>query len=131
MTPVDQEFLHKPEIGQYGDCMRAVLASLLDFPIADVPHFAQIEADGGQNFWFGVSEFCASHGFEYVQMPSNCIKWHDGDLYHEISGPSPRGNGIYHAVVGCNGKIAHDPHPSRDGLAGDPSEWEFSFLVRK
>lgn len=55
---------------------------------------------------------------------------HLGDIYHEISGPSPRGNGVYHAVVGRNGEVVHDPHPSRAGLAGDPATWEYCYLVK-
>ena len=34
------------------------------------------------------------------------------------------------AVVGCNGQIVFDPHPSRAGLAGDPGTWEYSYLVK-
>jgi hypothetical protein len=56
--------------------------------------------------------------------------WADDAIYHVISGPSPRIKGGHHAVVGCNGRVSFDPHPSRAGLAGDPSEWHFSMLVR-
>jgi hypothetical protein len=45
MKPVDQEFVHRPDIGQHGDCQRAVIASLLELPITEVPHFLQ-DANG-------------------------------------------------------------------------------------
>lgn len=40
MTPVDQTILHDPDAGLYGDCQRAVIASLLDLPIDSVPNFS-------------------------------------------------------------------------------------------
>lgn len=130
MKPVDQEFVHKPEIGQHGDCQRAVLASLFDLPISEVPHFAQLDAEGKGNFWLMVGDFCHERGYVFATLPAASMKWASGCVYHGISGPSPRGNGTYHVVVGCNGKIVHDPHPSRAGLAGDPADWSFDFLVR-
>lgn len=133
MTPVDQEFIHAPEVGQYGDCQRAVIASLLDLPISEVPHFLQ-EAQGDPNiYWEKLQTFVRSHGFAYLTVHAQSgisFFGDDGDVYHEISGPSPRGNGVSHAVVGRNGEVAFDPHPSRAGLAGDPATWEHAYLVR-
>jgi hypothetical protein len=131
MTPVDQEFTSKPEIGEHGDCQRAVIASLLDLPLAEVPHFLQIARGDANKYWEGIQRFLRAHGFAYL---TTSRAWNffgdEGDIYHEISGPSPRGNGLYHAVVGRNGEIVHDPHPSRAGLAGDPKEWTHAYLVR-
>ena len=133
MTPSDQEFTSQPEIGQFGDCQRAVIASLLDLPISDVPHFLQ-EANGNSgSFWEGIQAFCRKQGYVYLTVPARCgaaFFGDDGNVYHEISGPSPRGGGLFHAVVGCNGDIVFDPHPSREGLAGDPAKWEHAYLVR-
>jgi len=129
MTPVDQEFLHLPEQGQQGDCMRAALASLLDLPIAEVPHFAQLDADGKGNFWLLVAEFCRRQGFAFVMM-RGAFLWADDVIYHLISGPSPRNPGGTHAVVGQNGLVHFDPHPSRAGLDGEPSDWHHYLLVR-
>lgn len=132
MKPVDQEFTHRPEIGQHGDCQRAVIASLLSLPISGVPHFLQ-EANGDPGtYWTLLQSFCRKHGYAYLTVPARsgfAFYGDDGDVYHEISGPSPRGNGAYHAVVGRNGEIVFDPHPSRAGLSGDPADWEFSYLV--
>jgi len=119
--------------GVWGDCQRAVIASLLELPLDAVPHFAQ-EAKGDPNaFYEGIQLFCRSHGFLFARCAEG-EQLHafgdDGDIYCSISGPSPRGNGMHHAVVGKNGQICHDPHPSRDGLVGDPKDWKFSYLVK-
>lgn len=133
MIPVDQEFVHAPEIGQFGDCQRAVIASLLDLPISAVPHFLK-EAQGDPSiYWEKLQAFVRSYGFAYLTVPARAgsvFFGEVGDVYHEISGPSPRGNGVNHAVVGCNGEVVFDPHPSRAGLAGDPATWEHAYLVR-
>jgi hypothetical protein len=133
MTPADQEFIHDPENGQYGDCQRAVVASLLDLPITAVPHFLREAAGEPVAYWERLQAFVRSHGFVYLNVPvraGQAFYGDDGDVFHEISGPSPRGNGVGHAVVGCNGQIVFDPHPSRAGLAGDPATWEHSYMVR-
>lgn len=132
MKPTDQEFVHRPDIGQHGDCQRAVIASLLELPICDVPHFLQLANGDPWIYWARLQTFCRSHGYAYMTVPARggiSFFGDDGPIYHEISGPSPRGNGVTHAVVGCNGEVVFDPHPSRAGLAGDPSNWEFSYLV--
>jgi hypothetical protein len=128
MTPVDQEFIHKPEEGQHGDCMRACIASVLDLPIAKVPNFAQLDADGEGNYWIMLAEFCRGHGYSFVTMQGRFV-WSEDAIYHVISGPSPRIKGGHHAVVGRNGQVFFDPHPSRAGLAGDPDDWKFDLLV--
>lgn len=132
MKPTDQQFTHQPEIGQHGDCQRAVIASLLELPISEVPHFLQL-ADGDPfDYWERLQAFCRTHGHVYMTIPARSgfsFFGDDGDVYHEISGPSPRGNGVHHAVVGCNGQVVFDPHPSRAGLAGDPATWEHAYLV--
>lgn len=133
MKPVDQEFVNRPEIGQHGDCQRAVIASLLELPIEDVPHFLQEAKGDDADFWDRLQGFCRSKGFAYLTVPARCGAAFYGDcegVYHEISGPSPRGNGVFHAVVGCDGQIIFDPHPSRSGLTGDPAEWHFAYLVK-
>lgn len=133
MTPQTQQFMNDPERGQYGDCQRAVIASLLDLPIEEVPHFLQ-EANGdAMGFWERIQTFCAARGFAYVSFrsPARPILFgSDADVFHEISGPSPRRAGVFHAVVGRNGVPFFDPHPSRAMLAGDPSEWEHAYMVK-
>lgn len=134
MTPVKQEFLHDPSNGVYGDCQRAVIASLLDLPIQEVPHFLGESKNDSIGYWGLLQDFLRSKGYAWLVVPPKSGAAFFGaeyeSIYHEISGPSPRGNGVTHAVVGCDGQIVFDPHPSNAGLAGDPSEWEHAYLVK-
>lgn len=126
MIPVDQEYLHDMRINQHGDCFRACVASVLEMSREQVPHFAQESNGVASVFWNSAMDWLEALGWNYVHSPVD--KPRDG--YHFISGPSPRGGGIVHMVVGLNDEIIHDPHPSRDGLAGDRSQWRFSYLER-
>lgn len=130
MLPQDQEVLHDPTKGIFGDCARAVIASLLEQPISSVPNFAQLADNNALGFYGLIDKFLAKHGY-YMQWNRNPIYVLKPGvaIYHYISGRSPRGKDGWHAVVGLNGKLSFDPHPSRAGLAGDPSEWRHSFLV--
>lgn len=132
MTPVDQEYLYVEEPRQYGDCVRAVIASLLDLPIADVPHFLK-EANGDHyEFYCAIDDFLASRCLKIMWQVSLIHYWRPGDpdLYHYMSGPSPRDKNIHHAVVGMNGNIVFDPHPDHTGLAGTPSQWRNAVIVK-
>ena len=130
MTPQDQEFLVAP--GQPGDCARAVVASLLDLPISEVPHFLAESDRTAFGFYTLIEEFLEKHGYDVAWNATPLYHLKEGeDVYHWISGPSPRGGGMHHAVVGLNGLIAHDPHPSRAGLLGTPKEWRYSFFFRQ
>lgn len=132
MTPTDQEVLHCPDKGQFGDCQRAVIASLLDLPISTVPHFLQSANGNADDYWRLLQDFCRGYGYAYLTVPATSgasFFGDDGAVYHEISGPSPRGGGVTHAVVGRNGEIVFDPHPSRAGLLGSAQDWNFAYLV--
>lgn len=138
MTPVDQEFLRVDERGQYGDCQRAVIASLLDLPIQEVPHFLQVAMDVGYK---GEKASLGFYGYinDWLEERGLDMQWHRSPVYHppgtycQISGPSPNIIGGYHACVGQlqedgEVKLVHDPHPSKKGLL-EPAQWRFSFLV--
>lgn len=109
----DQEFMHNEQ--STGDCFRACLATILELPMREVPHFALLDFSPEVR----VSMQCAqawleARGFELWMGPD------DGDNPLPlciVNGLSPRG--IRHAVVGdtATGEILHDPHPSRAGLA--------------
>ena len=129
MIPQDQEFLWSPDYP--GDCQRAVIASLLELPIKEVPHFAAVADRNALGFYSLINTFLEARGFEMLWHSSllyNLKK--DQNIYHQISGPSPRGNNIWHAVVGLNGSVYHDPHPSRLGLLEPQSSWRHSFIVK-
>ena len=133
MITVDQQVLHDPEKGLFGDCQRAVIASLLNLDPSDVPNFAQDSKNEPYEFWDGLQQFCRKHGYVYMSIPRSNFLFRygdDGDVYHAISGKSPRSPAVNHVVVGKNGAVFHDPHPSRAGLLGGPADWEYAFLVK-
>lgn len=127
MTPVDQSIMHDPANGQWGDCMRACIASLLALPILDVPHFNE-GGPRGLEFDRRVRDFLAQHGLIEVRIHSKTSQAHviQGTCHHLIYGYTERGT--YHAVVGLNGKVVHDPHPSKTGVIED-DRIEHAFLV--
>ncbi len=132
MKPVKQQFTHDPDNGVFGDCQRAVIASLLELPIEEVPHFAEGGVDSDE-FFIRLQSFINSKGYAYLTVSAaaeNVFFGDCADVYHEIAGPSPRCNGVNHAVVGKNGEVFFDPHPSDDGLAGSREDWTFSYLVK-
>lgn len=132
MIPVDMLCLHDPQQGIYGDCQRACIASLLELNPKDIPHF--YESGNDLIFWKSLNGFLAEHALLHLQVEAfnfgmGIFKGH-ADCYHMIYGNSCRNT--LHAVVGLNGVIVHDPHPSRAGLLPDNKEtpWFFAFLVK-
>lgn len=122
MKPVHQTQFAVPDEGEPGDpdttgnCVAACVASILELDLADVPNFA---AKPPGEYWPGVVEWMTARGW----MP---IVW-DGHFpypgYYMVSGNSPRGD-FKHLVVYRDGEMVHDPHPSGDGLRGDPiDQW--------
>lgn len=121
MRPVDQtKFVADPESDECGNCMQAAVASLLELPLDDVPHFA---AEPDDQWWWTFVAFCRSHGYAVVQT-EEAIE----DVLGLMSGQSPRGD-FQHLVVACGPDVVHDPHPSREGLDGGGTSWW--YLVPK
>ena len=126
MTPTDQS---KPT-----NCFAACLATLLNIQIEDVP----ASADGASwdldvtQQWLGI---------KYHKQLLELSLGENGSTIHPLvfpvlcilTGPSPRvcASGMHAVVARTNGldgfEILHDPHLTRDGLAGEPRM--FCFLV--
>lgn len=122
------QVMHAPKEGQFGDCFRACVASILELDPVSVPHFL---FDGSQQAWKGrANKFLASHGLgllvllvnEYVEEVLD--EW--PDAFHILSGRSPRHPDFYHAVVARNGRVIHDPHPSRAGILAPTDEYPWA-----
>jgi len=135
MIPQDQEFPHKPEEGIYGDCFRSVIASLLEIPIKEVPHFLYDNCD---NITFNkrLADFLKPLGLAYFCVPAFDIKdWRvkqgiEEPIYHEISDESPRFSDSLHSVVGCDGEIYFDGHPTKLGLPKVTPDRTFGFFIK-
>jgi len=118
MIPTTQTILHDPENGINGNCLSAVLASLLHVDIADVPVFCnEVSWVKDLNAWL------RQFGLAYVQCQSfqeQCEASGIEGCYCEVFGDSPRRPGTLHATVGIDGAMVFDPHPDRTGVVGDP-----------
>lgn len=122
MNPVDQTKLLERD-GE-GDCCRAAIASLLEIPLDKVPKFEKM----GKEQSVEVIAFLESMGYEYCgyyafrdSIPKKDKKRIGPGIngHFFAIGQSPRNDEVYHAIiVDSRGNLAHDPHPSRDGVRG-------------
>ena len=141
MKAVFSSIKHDPDNGDWGDCHRACVASLLELPIEEVPHCwdgydgssSEMEI-GRRNDW--MTEFLLSKGFilhsfyadggeisldEMIDMFSDS----NPGVYFLLSGESATGND--HAVICRNGVIEHNPTPGSD-LVGPMSHWGYWLI---
>lgn len=88
-----------------GNCGSAVVASILEIPLREVPLF-----HGKDGIWFDrLLNFLKGHGLEPEVYAKSVLP---KDAYAYVSGMGPRG--MRHACVwwgGPEGQIVHDPHP--------------------
>lgn len=119
MQPVDQTIFYdptQPPERQRGNCLQAVLASMLHLPLAEVPHFVQdhVDHDGDSNpewdWWHRQVLWLRDRGYRLDRSNP------EPGEYVMATGPSPRGQGIFHIVILRDGVLAHDPHPDRTGI---------------
>lgn len=108
MKPVDQTQFAGEGVG--GDCVRASVASILGMPIEAVPHFLAI-GEKPEHWEIELIGWLEGRGWTIWREQGHYIF----EGYSLCSGPSPRGVG--HMVVYHNGALAHDPHPSREGIS--------------
>ena len=132
MTPFLQT---EPENG-IGDCFRTALACLLDMPRESVPHFFGDHWPDHAAAKDAVDDFLSGLGLMMLVAPY----WHfapvlesmhektGDDCYHLILGQCST---VGHAVVGLNGKLIHDPLPTKEGLTNDSNEWLVAILVMR
>lgn len=118
MNFVDQTKLHDPENGQVGNCLAAAVASILGLTIAQVPEFETME-----NYWIPFVEFPAQFGRRLIYHPST----HPPKGLSIGTVSSPRFPDTRHAVVCLDGKVVHDPHPSRASMEPDTIWYYESF----
>lgn len=114
MKPVDQTVFDFVR----GDCLRACICSILELPIEAVPNTYN---DAGTQWLPALSELLAPLGWAFVDLPADPWPWMPDGVHFVMAGPSPRDPSKLHAVVGATRDghvvIAHDPHPSREGIS--------------
>jgi hypothetical protein len=83
----------------------------------DIPPIEEYYQYEDDRYWEVFLTWLAGTGY------TCCIVYPEDDIpkneYLIASGKSPRG--FSHAVIWKNGVMVHDPHPSQDGLVGEPS----------
>ena len=115
MKPVDQTRFGLPG----GNCFQAVLASLLELGLEDVPDFCN-QGSGWQeamNRWFVECDlFPVEFNLRETDPAVRALVKEISDKTPiEAAVNSPRGKGL-HSVVWHQGRVVHDPHPSRDSM---------------
>lgn len=105
----DQTVLHSEST--VGNCVQACLASVLSLPLDAVPPFD--EATGPEQL-MAFDAWLRARGIESFRRYTERGQVPFNEGLYLASGPSPRG--VHHMVVMCDGRLLHDPHPSRAGL---------------
>lgn len=138
MIPVTQTKVviknSKGEVIQRGNCYAACIASILELPITEVPNVEVFyHLDNGYHTEVLLTflnskgwDLCTDHmlqrfhpefGFSFDGTDENgkIPQYYEyKDKYYLVSGKSPRD--VRHICIYQNGKLVHDPHPSREGL---------------
>lgn len=108
VAEVTQSLLYSPEAearGVFGNCLQAAIASALGLDLDAVPHF------GAFTWWEPAARlWLRGRGLDWQTVQGI------PDGRSIVVGTTNRNTGD-HAVVGDDGRVAWDPHPSRAGLA--------------
>lgn len=117
MRPIDQALFY--DKGEIGDCVRAVTASILELERDQVPHFVQLKP--GADWYDDWEAFMMKHGIQPIMLTGPWDNIPKPTGYYLASGPSARD--CRHIVIMWDGKVIHDPHPSRAGLLTIEAIW--------
>lgn len=141
MKPVDMIDVPKgDDPAAMGDCLRACIASIWEVKVGLVPHFMAIDKLARFHWTYSLDQWLAPQGLWYCEWPIEPRVWNVfvpmQGIYVVGAGGSPRFPGRKHAVVvrldRAHGEmIVHDPHPSREGLAGGRVETIGMFMSRR
>jgi hypothetical protein len=103
-----------------GNCLSAVMASLLHLNIEDVPTF------DAPTFALQVKQLNAwlkKYGLAYVYSIRDHQLVKGSGCHHELHGRTERFNGkVCHSTVAIDGEMVWDPHPSHSGLTTKDGE---------
>lgn len=134
MTPVFCRVRHDPDKGEYGDCVRACIASLLDFDAEEVPHFYHDNdpSTGMKRIRaflapLGLAPF-ATH-FDGAASLADILSAQaeaNPDVHYILWGSTEGGN---HVVIAKGDKIVHNPSWYPTPLIGPLSSGNWAIMV--
>lgn len=132
-----------------GNCWQTAVACLLDIPAEQLPsqadsYYSKIDRDSGETTWHMnynnrlQAYLKKHHKLAYIELwqPQETLSQLRIVGYHLMSGTTVRSaayGGQRHIVVGYEGKVFWDPHPSQAGLLDEirwavlcpfPPSWE-------
>ena len=131
MIPVDQTIFASDEPGAArGNCFQAAVASVLNLPLDEVPHFC----DGARGWERRFDAWLAERGLGQVEvkLDADAVYPVPGGMVCIVVGKTKRHASRLHAVVaktipgGFMWDYLHDPHPDRTFLTAAHS---VQFLV--
>lgn len=131
MKEVDQTIVEQFR----GDCHRAVIASIFELGIEQVPNF-RLYSDSD---WFRIYYyFLYALGYEYIgskKLPNDLNLDNSLDGYFDAVVKSKTFENTYHAVViDSSGLVVHDPNPNKrwKGInVVDSVELEYWYIFNK
>ena len=104
--------------GATGNCFEACIASILELKLEEVPDFSAYSED--QTWVKKLNKWLSKRGLVYfeVNIDVSCTNdfFKSRNFYHILIGDTVGGGKLKHAVVGNNGKMVYDPHPSNIGI---------------
>lgn len=136
MKPVHCRIAHEPENGKYGDCVRACIASLLELPAEDVPHFYE-DDPGGDVANERIKTFLATKGFvpfwtffdgeTPLQAIFDQMLHANAGVYYMLFHETNAGGD--HVVICQNDAVDFDPAWYRSGIKGPNSNGFWGVMV--
>jgi len=97
-----------------GNCFEACIASILEIPLEEVPDLKECKDVYEWNKT--INSWLKTKGLQYMELETKEYPFYFIESYHLIIGHKERG--IYHAVVGLNGNVVHNPHPNTEFIWG-------------
>lgn len=112
-----------------GNCLAACVASILELPITEVPNVETLFNVSDTYYYDVLYSWLKSLGYEYGtddrfkvfhknkyfnEENREALKAYCKNKYYLVSGKSSRG--VTHLCIYKNGKLVHDPHPTKEGL---------------
>ena len=122
------EKISQDRFGEEGNCLSAVMATLFEVKLEDVPFFhkgcylnpndsERITNINNKIFWENFEKYLDGLGYAYAYYDYTIEMARSLKGVYLVGGMSPRG--YQHAVLYKSNKLWHDPHPDGGGVIPD------------